>query len=122
MSWEVEYTEDFSKWWHNLNEEETISIDACIRLLEQLGPQLKFPYSSGIEGTKYTHMRELRIQHKGKPFRILYAFDPRRIAILLIGGSKEGNDRWYRTFIPIAEKLYQQHLNTLKEENYDKIL
>ena len=62
------------------------------------------------------HMRELRIQHTGQPYRVLYAFDPRRVAILLIGGKKTGKDRWYEKFVPIADKLYDQHLNALKKE------
>jgi hypothetical protein len=58
--------------------------------------------------------RELRVQHAGRPYRILYAFDPRRIAILLAGGDKTGDDRWYETFVPIADTLYDRHLATLK--------
>lgn len=61
-------------------------------------------------------MRELRIQHKGYPYRILYAFDPRRSALLLIGGNKAGKDRWYDKHIPIADKLYDDHLRLLEEE------
>jgi hypothetical protein len=61
-------------------------------------------------------MRELRIQHKGDPYRVLYAFDPRRSAILLIGGNKAGNDRWYVENIPIADDLYDDHLKLLEDE------
>ena len=61
-------------------------------------------------------MRELRTQHEGRPYRTLYAFDPRRAAILLIGGDKTGNDRWYETHIPMADKLYDAHLEELKKE------
>lgn len=61
-------------------------------------------------------MRELRIQHKGEPYRVLYAFDPRRSAILLIGGNKAGRDRWYDEYIPIADRLYDEHLIALEEE------
>lgn len=61
-------------------------------------------------------MRELRIQYHGEPYRVLYAFDPRRTAILLIGGKKTGEDRWYQQFIPVADKLYGEHLKTLKKE------
>ena len=61
-------------------------------------------------------MRELRIQHKGRPYRVLYAFDPRRTAILLIGGNKTGDDRWYEKYVPVADKLYEQHIETLKKE------
>ncbi len=62
-------------------------------------------------------MRELRVQHQGQPYRILYAFDPRRMAILLIGGNKKGHGRWYEIFVPLADKLYEEHLETLKKED-----
>lgn len=67
MDWGIEYTELFLKWWRSLKEEEQITVDASIRLLEHFGSNLRFPYSSGIEGSKFGHMRELRIQHQGKP-------------------------------------------------------
>ncbi len=61
-------------------------------------------------------MRELRVQHQGRPYRILYTFDPLRIAILLIGGDKTGNDRWYEEYVSQADRLYETHLETLKKE------
>jgi hypothetical protein len=61
-------------------------------------------------------MRELRIQHAGRPYRVLYAFDPRRAAILLLGGDKTGQDRWYEMHVPIADALYDEYLETLKKE------
>ena len=61
-------------------------------------------------------MRELRTQAGGHPLRTLYAFDPRRTAILLIGGDKTGNDRWYEEFVPRADKLYDDHLEQLRKE------
>ena len=61
-------------------------------------------------------MRELRTQHDGRPYRTLYAFGPRRAAILLIGSDKTGDDRWYETHIPMADKLYDEHLEELKKE------
>ncbi|MDO8444852.1 MAG: type II toxin-antitoxin system RelE/ParE family toxin [Deltaproteobacteria bacterium] len=116
MAWDIEYADEFEKWWEGLTEEEQIDIDAVIGLLEIKGPLLGFPYSSGIQRSKHGHMRELRIQHKGEPYRILYAFDPRRAAILLVGGCKGGDDRWYDKHIPIADKLYDVHLQTLKRK------
>ena len=77
---------------------------------------LRMPHSSGVETSRYAHMRELRIQHEGRPYRVLYAFDWRRTAVLLIGGDKTGNDRWYEIFVPIADKLYTEHLKELKKE------
>src|SRR5262245_38054227 len=70
----------------------------------------------GHKGSRHSQMRELRVQHKGEPYRILYAFDPRRAAILLIGGKKTGDDRWYKTFVPLADKLYDEHLAQLEKE------
>ena len=116
MTWEVEYTNEFEDWWHTLSEDEQISLSASVQLLEERGPQLPFPYSSGINGSRHSHMRELRTQHDGRPYRTLYAFDPRRTAILLIGGDKTGNDRWYDQTVHVADGLYDEHLRQLKQE------
>ena len=59
--------------------------------------------------------RELRVQHEGRPYRILYAFDPKRVALLLMGGDKTGHDRWYEVFVPIAAKIYDAHLIAMQE-------
>ena len=122
MACDVEYTDEFEGWWNLLTEAEQIDINTIIILLEQKGPQLGFPYSSGVDGSKYGHMRELRIQHKGDPYRILYAFDPRRTATLLIGGNKTGDDRWYDKYIPIADSLYSDHLEELKKRKGEEPL
>lgn len=116
MKWDVEYTDEFGYWWNALSENEQEDVVAHVSLLEEKGPQLPFPYSTGIEGSKFPHMRELRIQSKTNPLRILYAFDPRRTAILLIGGNKRGDKRWYEKYVPIADKLYADHLAELKKE------
>jgi hypothetical protein len=116
MAYEVEYTNEFADWWHELAAEEQDSIAAVVGLLEIKGPQLDSPHSSAIYGSRYGHMRELRIQHAGRPYRVLYAFDPRRMAILLIGGDKTGDKRWYARMIPIADDLYEQHLVEIERE------
>ena len=87
-----------------------------VRLLEERGPNLGFPHSSGINGSRHSHMRELRTQHEGRPYRTLYAFDPRRSAILLIGGDKTGDERWYDVHVPVADRLYEEHLEQLRKE------
>ena len=116
MAWDIEYTDEFGQWWDSLTESEHIAVTATVQLLETIGPQLPFPHSSKIKGSRHTHMRELRIQYKGEPYRVLYAFDPRRSAILLIGGNKAGDNRWYEVHIDIADRLYDEHLETLKQE------
>ena len=90
MSWEVEYTDEFEKWWDLLNESEQEDIRASVKLFADFGPSLRFPHSSMVSQSKHSHMRELRTQSGGRPFRTLYAFDQRRTAILLIGGDKTG--------------------------------
>jgi hypothetical protein len=114
--WVVEYTDELGAWWEGLTEDEQESIDASVRLLEDLGPNLGFPHCSGINGSKHAHMRELRVQHAGRPYRILYAFDPRRAAIMLLGGDKTGDKRWYEVQVPKADQLYDTHIETLIKE------
>lgn len=67
--------------------------------------------------SRHSHMRELRVQHGGRPYRVLYAFDPRRVAILLIGGDKTGDDRWYDKYVPVADQVYDEHIKALEKES-----
>ena len=62
-------------------------------------------------------MRELRIQYAGHPYRILYAFEPERSAVLIIGGDKTGDDSWYDRYVPRAEAIFKEYLEELKEVN-----
>ena len=115
--WEVEFTDEFDRWWSNdLSNAAQDEIAAIVGLLENTGPHLPYPYSSGIRASRHAHMRELRVQHGGKPYRVLYAFDPRRVAILLIGGAKSGDDRWYARHVSIADRLYDEHIVELVRE------
>lgn len=116
MAWEVEYTDEFAAWWDSLDEREQADIDASVRLLEMCGPSLGYPHSSGVRGSRHSHMRELRTQSGGAPLRTLYAFDPRRVAILLIGGDKTGDDAWYDRFVPLADRIYDSHLQEIAGE------
>ena len=116
MSWNVEYTDEFGEWWIGLSDREQEDITAIAILLMEYGPNLPFPHSSGVAGSKHRHMRELRIQSRGKPIRILYAFDPTRSAILLIGGNKTGDQRFYKKMIPAADRLYDDHIEQLRKE------
>lgn len=116
MTWDVEYTDEFGDWWESLTAEEQESIAVSVHLLEDRGPSLGFPHSSAINGSRHGHMRELRTQHNGRPIRTLYAFDPRRSAILLIGGDKTGDNRWCETNVPLADRLYDEHLEQLEKE------
>lgn len=116
MRCEVEFTDEFEHWWDELGEDAQAAVAAYVSLLEEFGISLGFPYSSDIKTAKTTHMRELRPVYKGCPYRVLYAFDPRRMAILLIGGDKTGNAHWYDEFVPIADRLYEKHIQDLIKE------
>lgn len=86
-----------------------------MELLVERGPTLEFPYSSAVTTSRHSHMRELRVQHRGRPYRVLYAFDPRRAAILLCGGDKTGDDRWYEANVPKADATYDEYLAELRK-------
>lgn len=116
MTWNVEYTNEFSEWWGELTENQQDDSTAIVELLMESGPTLRYPHCSGINGSKHTHMRELRVQSGGAPIRVFYAFDPTRSAILLIGGDKTGNDDFYKEYTPVADKLYDEHIKQLKKE------
>lgn len=112
----MEGTDEFASWFLDLDEDEQVDVGRVVELLVEHGPALPFPYSSGIAGSRHRQMRELRIQHGGRPYRVLYAFDPRRAAILLLGGDKTGNDRWYEENVPIADDRYDDYLHELEKE------
>lgn len=116
MSWSVEFTDEFGSWYLDLIESVQDDIDRVVGLLEAKGPQLPFPYSSGIQRSRHAQMRELRVQSGGEPYRIFYAFDPRRTAILLLGGNKGGHDRFYEEMIPIADRPYEEYLSEIRRE------
>ena len=87
-----------------------------VELLGDFGPALGYPHSSSMVNSRHGQMRELRAQHASRPLRVFYAFDPRRSAILLIGGDKRGNDRFYAEYVPMADRLYDEYLEELRKE------
>src|SRR5580704_4608652 len=113
VAWEVEFTDEFEEWWHTLSESEQGKVDARVGLLMERGPNLGFPFSSQVKTSRFPEMRELRAQAGGDPYRILYAFDPRRTAILLVGGDKGGDDRWYQRNVPLADLLFDLRLKAI---------
>ena len=119
MVWEVEYTEEFREWWIELTpsqQDAVESVESKVDLLGRHGPNLGFPHTSAIHGSRHSHMRELSIPNGRGQIRVFYAMDPRRTSILLIGGDKTGNDRFYEEYIPIADRLYNDYLEELRME------
>ena len=116
MPWEAEYADEFREWWRGLSENQQDALAARVELLMKHGPNLPYSHSSGVKGSRHGHMRELRVQVGGRPIRVFYAFDPRRMAILLIGGDKTGCQRFYELYVPIADDLHDVHLEELRKE------
>ncbi len=113
--WRVEFTPEFREWWLGLDPSHKAVVGRWIELLERRGPSLGFPHSSEIRGSTIGGLRELRIQQAGRPYPVLYAFDPRRVAVLLAGGDKGSDRRWYRRTIRLAELPFARHLATIGE-------
>jgi hypothetical protein len=111
--WDVEVTDQFEQWWDTLSVEEQESIEAAVELLEQRGPGLGRPLVDTVKGSTHANMKELRVAM----IRVLFAFNPTRTAILLIGGDKR--DRWqefYAQMIPLADTLFDEHLKELESK------
>jgi hypothetical protein len=114
--WEVEYTYEFEQWWLDLTQEQQEALDARVMLLAEHGPGLKRPVVGDIKASRHANMKELRTS-KGGALRVLFAFDPRRHAILLLGGDKSGEwSDWYEWAVPQADDLYDTHLQELRDE------
>jgi len=116
MFWDVEFTDEFGVWWDTIADGAQDAVDRGVGLLDARGPQLGHPHSSGAVTSRHPHLREFRVQHQDRPLRVLYVFDPRRVAILLIGGDKTGPDRWYEAYVPVVDRLSDKHLHTLRRE------
>lgn len=117
MAWDVEYTTEFEAWWDGLSEEEQEEIDRKVILLETLGPTLPRPHADVIVQSRHSNMKELRAKVEQRQLRVLYAFDPKRTAILLIGGDKAGDAGWYDRYVPVADELFDRHLEELKRQS-----
>ena len=114
MPWEVILDDDFADWLRGLDAGPRQEILAGSDQLSRFGPNLGRPRVDTLKGSVYPNLKELRVQYAGEPWRILFAFDPRRRAILLVGGNKVGDEKgWYRENIPIAERRYARHLDRL---------
>jgi len=117
--WEVEFTDQFERWWNDLDEGDQEAIVAAVEFLEERGPALGRPFVDTIKSSRHANMKELIPMATN--IRVLFAFDPRRTAILLIGGDKTDRwDEWYREKVPVADGLYDEHLRALEEEGEER--
>lgn len=115
--WNIERTDEVASWIMELDDDAKEAILKGLLILKEIGPSLGRPYVDSVKRSKYQNMKELRIQSKLRIFRIFFAFDPERNVILLIGGDKRGDKRFYQKMIPIADRLYDRYLKKLGEKH-----
>jgi hypothetical protein len=111
LAWAVKVTDEYAAWFTTLVKEDLGSatqVAQAVAALREEGPALGRPLVDRLKSTKVHHLKELRPGSRGRSeIRIIFAFDPSRSALLLLGGDKAGNwQRWYRDNIPLAEQLY----------------
>ena len=112
----MRYTDQFEDWWNDLDEAAQDAVASRVEVLEEIGPALGRPSVDQIKSSRHQNMKELRASADGA-LRVLFAFDPRRSAILLIGGNKAGSwNRWYDEMVPVADDLFDDHLRELDAE------
>ena len=114
--WSIDRTALISEWLPGLDEDAKEAIFKSLLILREIGPTLGRPHVDSIKESQHENMKELRIQNKQRLFRILFAFDPERKALLLVGGDKRGDKRFYQKMIPLADSLYDKHLEKLRGE------
>jgi hypothetical protein len=126
VAWDVEYDEAFLAELESIERDSGSSavreeVAALALLLQQFGPHLRRPYCDTLKGSKHPNMKELRFTLPGGEWRVAFAFDPRRRAILLVGGSKSGTPerRFYRELIRVADVRFDRHLQGLKRSKGD---
>lgn len=120
MGWTVEFTEEFECFWGNLSTEEQEEISAKVELLEERGPTLGRPHVDRIHQSRHQNMKELRGKVDEKNLRVLFVFDPHSTALLLVGGDKTNDPKWYDKFVPIADGIFEEHLRELEREQKRK--
>lgn len=120
MEWAVNTSDEFDQWFGDLDDDVRRRLAPKIERLELHGPTLGYPESSDINDSRHGGMRELRPQIDGRPYRILYAFDPNREALLILAGDKTSDDDWYDRNVPIADAIFDRHLAKIAKEREEK--
>ncbi len=115
MRWNVKFTKEAEDWFSELGDDDQLSVGQAIEALAVNGPVLGRPLADSVKGSRHHNMKELR--PRGGHLRALFVFDPRRAAIILLGGDKTGNwIGWYRHSIPRADALYDEYLRELERK------
>ncbi len=114
--WTVIFRPVFEKWFYEQSEDLQEKLLETIGLLRLNGPTLGRPYVDTIKGSSLPNLKELRTQFRGRPIRTFYAFDPERQAVLLCGGDKTGDGRFYSTMIRLSEEEFARYMAEVKEK------
>jgi hypothetical protein len=116
MMWHVATTDEFDQWFADLDEDGQAELIAKVELLKLLGPKLARPHADTLKGSRHANMKELRADTSDKVMRVAFAFDPERMAMLLVAGNKSGvnQKRFYKQLIAKADDLFDVHLAKLK--------
>lgn len=122
MTWTVLFHDAFGAEFGSLAVDLQDELLAHARLLARFGPNLGRPTVDTLKGSRYANMKELRFSWDGQVWRVAFAFDPQRQAILLVGGDKGGADqrRFYKRLITVADDRYEEHLSTLVKESKEQ--
>lgn len=117
MSWIVELHDDFLTEFEEYSEVVQESIAERANLLKEFGTQLMRPYTDTLKGSNYSNMKELRFSVDQEVWRVAFAFDPERKAILLVGGDKRGKNQkaFYKKLIKVADRRFEEHINELEK-------
>ena len=119
MKWEVLFHDDFEAEFDALDEAVQDELLAQAKLLEQFGPQLGRPRVDTLNGSRHANMKELRFDANDGVWRVAFAFDPKRQAVLLVAGDKSGGSekRFYRQLIAKADERFDDHLSRLRKHS-----
>jgi len=117
IAYDVNTSDEFDAWWEEQPDDLRDVVAGYVGLLKVYGPNLGRPYADRLEHSSLANLKELRVQYRGEPYRVLFAFDPRREALLLLAGNKAGDKRWYRKNIPRVEEIFARHLKELEADN-----
>lgn len=108
----VSTTPSFDAWWRTLDAGTKEAVAGRVALISAFGPSLGRPYVDTLKGTELHNLKELRLSHRGRESRVLFAFAPERTALLLVGGDKSGQRRWYDQAIRQAEAALRDHIES----------
>jgi hypothetical protein len=116
MAWEIVYSTEFETWLHSLDLDSAKAIARSLGILQEFGPMLGRPQVDTLKGGRLKNLKELRTQCKRCVFRSFFIFDSARNAVILIGGDKTGDKRFYRKMIPLAEEIYDDYIRRFSHE------